>query len=45
VRFAAELGYEVTLVNDAIDHSFGLAETDASLKFNMPVICERNIVI
>jgi ureidoacrylate peracid hydrolase len=35
VRFAAELGYEVTLVRDAIG-SFGHAEMDASLKFNMP---------
>jgi nicotinamidase-related amidase len=35
VRFAAELGYEVTLVKDAIG-SFGHAEMDASLKFNMP---------
>jgi hypothetical protein len=35
VRFAAELGHEVTLVKDAIG-SFGHAEMDASLKFNMP---------
>ena len=35
VRFAAELGYEVTLVKDAIG-SFGHAEMDASLQFNMP---------
>ena len=35
VRFAAELGYEVTLVKDAIG-SFGQAEMDASLKFNLP---------
>ena len=35
VRFAAELGYEVTLVKDAIG-SFGQAEMDASLQFNMP---------
>ena len=35
VRFAAELGYEVTVVNDAIG-SFGQAEMDASLQFNMP---------
>jgi nicotinamidase-related amidase len=35
LRFAAELGYEVTLVKDAIG-SFGRAEMDASLKFNMP---------
>ncbi|MGU7780991.1 isochorismatase family cysteine hydrolase [Burkholderia sp. PU8-34] len=35
VRFAAELGYEVTLVKDAIG-SFGQAEMEASLKFNMP---------
>ena len=34
VRFAAELGYEVTLVKDAIG-SFGHAEMEASLKFNM----------
>jgi nicotinamidase-related amidase len=36
VRFAAELGYEVTVVKDAIG-SFGLAEMDASLQFNMSV--------
>jgi hypothetical protein len=36
VRFAAELGYEVTLVKDAIV-SFAQAEADASLQFNMPV--------
>jgi ureidoacrylate peracid hydrolase len=35
VRFAAELGYEVTVVKDAIG-SFGQAEMDASLQFNMP---------
>lgn len=35
VRFAAELGYEVTVVQDAIG-SFGHAEMDASLQFNMP---------
>jgi ureidoacrylate peracid hydrolase len=35
VRFAAELGYEVTLGKDAIG-SFGQAEMDASLQFNMP---------
>ncbi|WP_322054231.1 isochorismatase family cysteine hydrolase [Paraburkholderia bannensis] len=35
VRFAAEIGYEVTLVKDAIG-SFGEAEMEASLKFNMP---------
>lgn len=35
VRFAAELGYEVTLVRDAIG-SFGFPEMDASLKFNLP---------
>lgn len=35
VRFAAELGYEVTLVKDAIG-SFGHAEMEASLQFNMP---------
>ena len=35
VRFAAELGYEVTLVKDAIG-SFGQSEMDASLQFNMP---------
>jgi ureidoacrylate peracid hydrolase len=35
VRFAAELGYEVTLVKDAIG-SFGQAEMDASLQFNIP---------
>ena len=35
VRFAAELGYEVTLVKDAIA-SFAQAEVDASLQFNMP---------
>lgn len=34
VRFAAELGYEVTLVKDAIG-SFGHEEMEASLKFNM----------
>ena len=35
VRFAAELGYEVTVVKDAIG-SFGQAEMDASLQFNIP---------
>jgi len=35
VRFAAELGYEVTVVKDAIG-SFGAAEMDASLQFNLP---------
>ncbi|MFC4527091.1 cysteine hydrolase [Dyella halodurans] len=35
LRFAAELGYEVTVVKDAIG-SFGHAEMDASLEFNMP---------
>ena len=35
VRFAAELGYEVTLVKDAIVN-FAQAEVDASLQFNMP---------
>src|ERR1700741_1710379 len=35
VRFAAELGYEVTVVKDAIG-SFGHAELDASLQFNIP---------
>ncbi|MEU9385226.1 isochorismatase family cysteine hydrolase [Streptomyces sp. NPDC048279] len=35
VRFAAELGYEVTVVKDAIG-SFGFPEMDASLRFNMP---------
>ena len=35
VRYAAELGYEVTLVKDAIG-SFSQAEMDASLKFNVP---------
>lgn len=35
VRYAAELGYEVTLVRDAIG-SFNQAEMDASLQFNMP---------
>jgi ureidoacrylate peracid hydrolase len=35
VRFAAELGYEVTLVKDAVG-SFGHAEMEASLQFNMP---------
>jgi nicotinamidase-related amidase len=35
VRFAAELGYEVTLVKDAIG-SFGHQEMEASLTFNMP---------
>ena len=35
VRFAAELGYDVTLVRDAIGSSRA-AEMDASLQFNMP---------
>jgi nicotinamidase-related amidase len=35
VRFAAELGYAVTLVKDAIG-SFGHEEMDASLQFNIP---------
>jgi ureidoacrylate peracid hydrolase len=35
VGYAAELGYEVTLVKDAIG-SFGQAEMDASLQFNVP---------
>jgi len=35
VRYAAELGYEVTLVKDAIG-SFTQAEMDASLQFNAP---------
>jgi ureidoacrylate peracid hydrolase len=35
VRYAAELGYEVTLVRDAIG-SFGHAEMEASLQFNLP---------
>jgi ureidoacrylate peracid hydrolase len=35
VRFAAELGYEVTLVKDAIG-SFTVDEMEASLRFNMP---------
>jgi ureidoacrylate peracid hydrolase len=35
VRFAAELGYEVTVIKDAIG-SFGHAEMDASLQFNIP---------
>lgn len=35
VRFGAELGYEVTLVNDAVG-SFGAAEMAASLQFNVP---------
>ena len=35
VRYAAELGYEVTLVKDAIG-SFNQAEMDASLQFNVP---------
>lgn len=35
VRFAAELGYQVTLVKDAIG-SFGHAEMEASLQFNIP---------
>ncbi|MFD7874902.1 cysteine hydrolase family protein [Streptomyces sp. NPDC059766] len=35
VRFAAELGYEVTVVKDAIG-SFGAPEMEASLRFNMP---------
>jgi nicotinamidase-related amidase len=35
VRFGAELGYEVTLVKDAVG-SFGTAEMAASLQFNIP---------
>ena len=35
IRYAAELGYEVTLVKDAIG-SFSQAEMDASLQFNVP---------
>ena len=35
VRFAAELGYAVAVVKDAIG-SFGHAEMEASLQFNMP---------
>jgi nicotinamidase-related amidase len=35
VRFAAELGYEVTLVKDAIG-SFGKAEMESSLRYNLP---------
>lgn len=35
VRFAAELGYEVTLVRDAIG-GFSVAEMDASLTLNLP---------
>ena len=35
IRFAAELGYEVTLVKDAIG-SFGKDEMEASLHYNMP---------
>ncbi len=35
VRFVAELGFEVTVVKDAIS-SFGHKEMDASLQFNMP---------
>jgi nicotinamidase-related amidase len=35
IRFAAELGYEVTLVKDAIG-SFGQPEMDAALQFNFP---------
>lgn len=35
VRFAAELGYAVTVVKDAIG-SFGHEEMDASLQFNIP---------
>ena len=34
VRYAAELGYEVTVIKDAIG-GFGHAEMEASLKFNM----------
>lgn len=40
VRFAAELGYEVTLVKDAIG-SFSVAEMDASLQFNLPAYASR----
>ena len=35
VRFAAELGYEVTLVKDAIG-SFGKEEMESSLRHNLP---------
>src|ERR1700739_1569591 len=35
VRFAAELGYQVAVVKDGIG-SFGQAEMDASLQFNIP---------
>jgi len=35
VRYAAELGYEITLVKDAIG-SFSQAEMDATLQFNLP---------
>ncbi len=35
VRFAAELGYEVTLVKDSIG-SFGKAEMESSLRYNLP---------
>lgn len=35
VRFAAELGYEVTLVKDAIG-SFGKEEMESSLRYNLP---------
>ena len=35
IRYAAELGYEVTLVKDAIG-SFSQAEMDASLEYNAP---------
>lgn len=35
IRFAAELGYEVTLIKDAIG-SFGQAEMDAEFQFNFP---------
>ncbi len=42
VRFAAELGYAVTLVKDAIG-SFGHEQMDASLRFNIPA-CASAIV-
>lgn len=35
VRFAAELGYEVTLVKDAIG-SFSMSELESSLRYNLP---------
>jgi nicotinamidase-related amidase len=45
VRFAAELGYEVTLVKDAIG-SFSKDEMESSLRHNLPAqltgICKFN---